>query len=56
MYLKPGGKVIVCDEKIAKEIKISSKRKENRRAEQSSRVSWDDFIKQIQDAVVKNLT
>lgn len=51
-----GGKVVVCDEKIAKEIinlRVTEKKIEEQ--SQSSRVSLDDFFKQIQDAVVKEL-
>ena len=51
-----GEKVVVCDEKIAKEI-INLRVSEKKMVEQnqSSRVSLDDFFKQIQDAVVKEL-
>jgi len=51
-----GGKVVVCDEKVAKEIvslRNSEKKLEEQR--QSSRVSLDDFFKQMQDAEVKEL-
>lgn len=53
---KVGSKVQACDEKIAKE--ISSLRQNERKMEeqrQNSRVSLDDFFKQIQDAEVKDL-
>ena len=51
-----GGKVQVCDEKIAKE--ISSIRLSERKIEeqkQNSRVSLDDFFKHMQDSDVKEL-
>ncbi|MEA1960018.1 MAG: translation initiation factor IF-2 [Bacillota bacterium] len=51
-----GGKVQVCDEKIAKE--IASLRLNERKIEEqkkSSKVSLDDFFKQMQDAEVKEL-
>ncbi|MEN6348040.1 MAG: translation initiation factor IF-2 [Syntrophomonas sp.] len=51
-----GGKVQVCDEKVAKEVislRVTEKKIEEQK--QSSRVSLDDFFKQIQDNVVKEL-
>jgi len=51
-----GGRVRVCDEKVAKEIvslRISEKKLEDQK--QSSRISLDDFFKQMQDAVIKEL-
>ncbi len=51
-----GGRVRVCDEKVAKEIvslRISEKKLEEQK--QSSRISLDDFFKQMQDAVIKEL-
>ena len=51
-----GLKVQVCDEKVAKEIvslRLGEKKIEEQK--QSSRVSLDDFFKQIQDAEIKEL-
>jgi translation initiation factor IF-2 len=51
-----GAKAQVCDEKVAKEI-IDLRLNEKKMEEQkhSSRVSLDDFFKQLQDAEVKEL-
>ena len=51
-----GGKVQACDEKIAKEV-LSLRASERKLEEQksSSKVSLDDFFKQMQDAGVKEL-
>ncbi|MDD2510018.1 MAG: translation initiation factor IF-2 [Syntrophomonas sp.] len=52
-----GGKVRVCDEKVAKEIiglRLSEKKIEEQK--QSSRVSLDEFFQQMKDAEVKELT
>lgn len=51
-----GGKVVVCDDKIAKEV-VSLRNTERKLEEQwqSSRVSLDDFFKQMQDAEIKEL-
>ncbi|ABI68216.1 translation initiation factor IF-2 [Syntrophomonas wolfei] len=52
-----GGKVQVCDEKVAKEIiglRLSEKKIEEQK--QSSRVSLDEFFQQMKDAEVKELT
>lgn len=52
-----GGKVQVCDEKVAKELinlRLSEKKIEEQR--QSSRVSLDEFFQQMKDAEVKELT
>lgn len=51
-----GERVLVCDEKVAKEIaslRLSEKKLEEQK--KSSRVSLDDFFKHIQDAGVKEL-
>ena len=51
-----GGKVQACDEKIAKEIinlRLGEKKLEEQK--QSSRVSLDDFFKQIQEHELKEL-
>ncbi|MDD3272269.1 MAG: translation initiation factor IF-2, partial [Syntrophomonadaceae bacterium] len=51
-----GGRVLACDEKVAKEVvnlRLSEKKIEEQK--QSSRVSLDDFFKQMQDADVKEL-
>jgi len=51
-----GGKVLACDEKVAKEVvnlRLSEKKIEEQK--QSSRVSLDDFFKQMQDADIKEL-
>ncbi|MGI5911194.1 MAG: translation initiation factor IF-2 [Syntrophomonadaceae bacterium] len=51
-----GGKVIACDEKVAKEIinlRLSEKKMEEQK--QSSKVSLDDFFKQMQDNAFKEL-
>jgi translation initiation factor IF-2 len=51
-----GGKVLACDEKVAKEIvnlRLSEKKIEEQK--QSSKVSLDDFFKQMQDADIKEL-
>lgn len=52
-----GGKVQVCDEKVAKEItsiRLNEKKAEEQK-KQNSRISLDDFFKQMQDAGVKEL-
>jgi len=52
-----GGKVQVCDEKVAKEIislRLSEKKIEEQK--QSSRVSLDEFFQQMKDAEIKELT
>ncbi len=52
-----GGKVQVCDEKIAKEvtsIRLKEKKAEEQK-KQTSRVSLDEFFKQMQDVAVKEL-
>ncbi|HEX3011487.1 MAG TPA: translation initiation factor IF-2 [Syntrophomonadaceae bacterium] len=51
-----GHKVVACDEKVAKEI-ISLRLDEKKIEEQkkSSRVSLDDFFKQMQDSEIKEL-
>ncbi len=51
-----GGRVRACDEKIAKqivELRLSEKKLEEQK--QSSRVSLDDFFKQMQDSDIKEL-
>ena len=51
-----GGKVLACDEKVAKEVvnlRLSEKKMEEQK--QSSKVSLDDFFKQMQDADIKEL-
>lgn len=51
-----GGKVIACDEKIAKqlvELRLNEKKLEEQK--KSSRVSLDEFFKHMQDAEVKEL-
>ncbi len=51
-----GGRVLACDEKVAKEVinlRLSEKKIEEQK--QSSKVSLDDFFKQMQDADVKEL-
>ncbi|HBQ24805.1 MAG TPA: translation initiation factor IF-2 [Syntrophomonas sp.] len=51
-----GGRVLACDEKVAKEVvnlRLSEKKIEEQK--QSSKVSLDDFFKQMQDANVKEL-
>lgn len=51
-----GAKVQACEEKVAKEIvnlRLSEKKIEEQK--QSSRVSLDDFFKQIQDSEIKEL-
>lgn len=51
-----GGRVQACDERVAKEIinlRLSEKKMEEQK--QSSRVSLDDFFKQIQDHDLKEL-
>lgn len=51
-----GGKVLACDEKVAKEVvnlRLSEKKIEEQK--QSSKVSLDDFFKQMQDAEIKEL-
>jgi len=51
-----GGKVQVCDEKIAKEISsIRTNEKKIEEQKQNSRISLDDFFKHMQDAEVKEL-
>ena len=51
-----GGRVLACDEKVAKEVvslRLGEKKLEEQK--QSSRVSLDDFFKQIQDHELKEL-
>jgi translation initiation factor IF-2 len=51
-----GEKVLACDEKIAKDLanlRLNEKKIEEQK--QSSRISLDDFFKQMQDAAVKEL-
>lgn len=51
-----GGKVLACDEKVAKEVvnlRLSEKKIEEQK--QSSKVSLDEFFKQMQDADIKEL-
>ncbi len=51
-----GGRVLVCDEKVAKEVislRVTERKIEEQK--QSSRVSLDDFFKHIQDNELKEL-
>lgn len=51
-----GGKVVACDEKIAKELvelRLNEKKLEEQK--QSSRISLDDFFKHMQDSDIKEL-
>jgi translation initiation factor IF-2 len=51
-----GGRVLACDEKVAKEVvnlRLSEKKIEEQK--QSSRVSLDDFFKQMQESDIKEL-